>query len=231
MTVDIGIIGAMKPEVEGLVARLDSPAKETVSGVDFYTGELFGKRVCIAQCGIGKVFAAICTEIMILKYSPSLIVNTGVGGALAEELLPCDTVVAKSLVQHDMDTSPIGDPIGLVSGINKIFFDADARAVDILLSAADSLGLRAFPGIVATGDKFIASAEDKSAIVKNFAASACEMEGCAIAQTAFVNNTPFAVIRAISDSANGESTIDYPTFLPIAVKNSTSLTLALIKEW
>lgn len=231
MTVDIGIIGAMKPEVEGLVARLDAPTKETVSGVDFYTGELFGKRVCIAQCGIGKVFAAICAEIMILKYSPSLIVNTGVGGALAEELLPCDTVVAKSLVQHDMDTSPIGDPIGLVSGINKIFFDADARAVEILLSAAKSLGLRAFSGTVATGDKFIASADDKAAIVKNFAASACEMEGCAIAQTAFVNSTPFAVIRAISDSANGESTIDYPTFLPIAVKNSTSLTLALIKEW
>ena len=231
MTVDIGIIGAMKPEVEGLVARLDAPTKETVSGVDFYTGDLFGKRVCIAQCGIGKVFAAICAEIMILKYSPSLIVNTGVGGALAEELLPCDTVVAKSLVQHDMDTSPIGDPIGLVSGINKIFFDADARAVEILLSAAKSLGLRAFSGTVATGDKFIASADDKAAIVKNFAASACEMEGCAIAQTAFVNSTPFAVIRAISDSANGESTIDYPTFLPIAVKNSTSLTLALIKEW
>jgi adenosylhomocysteine nucleosidase len=168
---------------------------------------------------------------MILKYSPSLIVNTGVGGALADELLPCDTVVAKSLVQHDMDTSPIGDPIGLVSGINKIYFDADARAVDILLSAAESLGLRAFSGIVATGDKFIASAEDKTNIVNNFSASACEMEGCAIAQTAFVNNTPFAVIRAISDSANGESTIDYPTFLPIAVKNSTSLTLALIKEW
>ena len=231
MNVDIGIIGAMQPEVEGLVAKLDSPVKESISGIDFYSGELFGKRVCVAKCGIGKVFAAICAEIMILKYSPRLIVNTGVGGALAEHLLPCDTVVAWSLVQHDMDTSPIGDPRGLVSGINKIHFDADPRAVDILLSAATSLGIRAFAGTVATGDKFIASAEDKEDIVKNFDASACEMEGCAIAQTAYVNNTPFAVIRAISDSANGESNIDYPTFLPIAVKNSTSLTLALIKEW
>lgn len=231
MTVDIGIIGAMQPEVEGLVAQLASPVKECVSGIDFYTGELFGKRVCVAKCGIGKVFAAICAEIMILRYSPSLLVNTGVGGALSGELLPCDTVVATSLVQHDMDTSPIGDPKGLISGINKIYFDSDARAVDILISAAAALGLRAFPGIVATGDKFIASFADKEQIVKSFSASACEMEGCAIAQTAFVNNTPFAVIRAISDSANGESTIDYPTFLPIAVKNSTSLTLALIKEW
>ncbi|MBQ7387369.1 MAG: 5'-methylthioadenosine/adenosylhomocysteine nucleosidase [Clostridia bacterium] len=231
MRVDIGIIGAMKPEVEGLVAQLGSLTCERVSGIDFYSGELFGKRVCVAQCGIGKVFAAICAEVMILKYSPSLIVNTGVGGALSGELLPCDTVIATSLVQHDMDTSAIGDPRGLVSGINKIHFEADTRAADILLRAADTLGLRAFSGIIATGDKFIASGADKDDIVENFSASACEMEGCAIAQTAFVNNTPFAVIRAISDSADGHSTIDYPVFLPIAVKNSTSLTLALIKEW
>ncbi len=231
MSVDIGIIGAMKPEVEGLVALLDSPACESVSGIDFYTGELFGKRVCITQCGIGKVFAAVSCEIMILKYSPSLIVNTGVGGALSGELLPCDTVIASSLVQHDMDTSAIGDPRGLVSGINKIYFDTDARASRLLLDAAAALGLRALSGIVATGDKFIASAADKDDLANSFSAVACEMEGCAIAQTAFINNTQFAVIRAISDSADGHSTIDYPAFLPIAVKNSTSLTLALIKEW
>ncbi len=231
MTVDIGIIGAMQSEVEGLVALLESPACVSVSGIDFHTGKLLGRPVCIAKCGIGKVFAAVCTEIMILNYSPKLIVNTGVGGALAEELLPCDTVIASSLVQHDMDTSPIGDPPGLVSGINKIYFDTDSRATEILLSAAETLGIRAFSGIVATGDKFIASPSDKEDIVKNFSASACEMEGCAIAQTAFINNTPFAVIRAISDSADGHSTIDYPAFLPIAVKNSTSLTLALVKEW
>ena len=231
MKVDIAIIGAMKPEVEGLIARLDCASCERVSGIDFYTGNLLGKRVAVAQCGIGKVFAALCAEIMILKYSPSLIVNTGVGGAIADGLETGDTVIATSLVQHDMDTSPIGDPKGLVSGINKIFFDTDPRASEILLSAAEKLGLRAFPGIVATGDRFIASVEDKSAIRSDFDASACEMEGCAIAHVAFVNATPVAVIRAISDSADGNSTMDYPTFLPIAVKNSTALTTALVSEW
>jgi adenosylhomocysteine nucleosidase len=231
MKYDIGIIGAMPEEVEGLTSMLKDADISEYMGIAFHTGELCGKKVVIAQCGVGKVFAAACASAMILMFKPSLIINTGVGGGLKSGIKVCDIVVGERLCQHDMDTSPIGDPIGLVSGINKIFFDADARAVEILLSAAKSLGLRAFSGTVATGDKFIASADDKAAIVKNFAASACEMEGCAIAQTAFVNSTPFAVIRAISDSANGESTIDYPTFLPIAVKNSTSLTLALIKEW
>lgn len=231
MKVDIGIIGAMAPEVEGLIARLDGATSERISGIDFYVGQLLGKRVALAKCGIGKVFAAVAAEVMILKYQPDLIVNTGVGGALADGLVPTDTVIASSLVQHDMDTSPIGDPKGLVSGINKIYFDADKRAVEILSDAADRLSLRATVGIIATGDKFIATRADKENIVNLFSASACEMEGCAIAQAAYINGTPFAVIRAISDSADGSSVMEYPAFLPIAVKNSTALTLELVREW
>ena len=140
-------------------------------------------------------------------------------------------VIADSLCQHDMDTSAIGDPVGLVSGINMIYFESDKRASEILISSAKALGLNASLGRIASGDKFIASKEEKKRIVDLFEASACEMEGCAIAQVAFVNNVPFAVVRAISDSADGEATMDYPTFLPIAAKNSASLTRALIKEW
>lgn len=231
MKVDIGIIGAMEPEVEGLIARLEGKEEETVSGISLYTGTLLGKRVAIAKCGIGKVFAAICAEVMILKYSPSLIVNTGVGGALADGLTTGDIVVARDLVQHDMDTSAIGDPKGLVSGINKIYFEADLRAASILIRAAEGMGLRAALGRIASGDKFVASSEDKRRIISDFSASVCEMEGCAVAQTAYVNGIPFAVVRAISDSADGEATMDYPTFLPIAARNSTELTLALIREY
>ena len=231
MKVDIGIIGAMEPEVCGLVSLLDEKACDEVSGITFYTGVLTGKRVAIAKCGIGKVFAALCAQTMILKYSPSLLVNTGVGGALASGLTTGDIVIAESLCQHDMDTSPIGDPKGLVSGINVIYFDADKRAGEILLASAKELGLSARLGRIATGDKFIASSEDKNRIIADFSADACEMEGCAIAQTAFVNKIPFAVVRAISDSADGEATMDYPTFLGIAAKNSTSLTLSLVERW
>lgn len=231
MTVDIGIIGAMESEVRAIIASLDNHECEAVSGIDFHVGKIGEKTVAVAKCGIGKVFAAICAEVMILKYSPSLLVNTGVGGAIASGLTTGDIVIADTLCQHDMDTSPIGDPKGLVSGINMIYFESDKRASEILLSSATELGLSARLGRIATGDRFIASKEDKDRIVADFAADACEMEGCAIAQVAFVNGTPFAVVRAISDSADGEATMDYPTFLPIAARNSTNLTLSLIKAW
>ena len=231
MKVDIGIIGAMVPEVEAIIAALDNHECECVSGIDFHTGKIGDRTVAVAKCGIGKVFAAICAEIMILKYSPDLLVNTGVGGALAKGLKTGDIVIADSLCQHDMDTSPIGDPKGLVSGINVIYFEADKRAAEILLDSAAELGLTARLGRIATGDKFIACAADKDRIIADFSADACEMEGCAIAQTAFVNNTPFAVVRAISDSADGEATMDYPTFLGIASRNSTNLTLSLIEKY
>ena len=228
---DIGIRGAMSPEVESLVAMLEDKSCEVISGITFHAGRLLGKSVVIAQFGIGKVFAAICCEIMILKYSPSLVINTGVGGALDRELKTGDIVIADKLCQYDMDTSPIGDPKGLISGINKIYFDTDSRAAKILVSAAESLGLSAKVGTIATGDRFVASPEDKNKILSVFPAAACEMEGGAIAHAAYINNTPFIVIRAISDSADGEATMDYPTFLPIAAKNSQNLTLALVKEW
>lgn len=231
MKVDIGIIGAMDIEVNALISMLEGHESETVSGITIHTGILEGKRVAIAKCGIGKVFAAICTETLILRHSPALIVNTGVGGALAGGITTGDIVIADKLCQHDMDTSAIGDPKGLVSGINKIYFDADPRAVEILTREASALGLNMRVGTIASGDKFIASREDKERIISEFSASACEMEGCAVAQVAFVNDTSFAVVRAISDSADGEATMDYPTFLPIAANNSTALTLSLVRGY
>ena len=231
MRVDVGIIGAMEPEVEALIASIDTPSTETVSGITFYTGKIGAKTVAVAKCGIGKVFAAVCAQTMIMKYAPTLLINTGVGGALASGISTGDIVIASDLCQHDMDTSAIGDPKGLVSGINVIYFEADKRAGEILINSAKSLGLNARLGRIASGDKFIASKEDKDRIIADFGADACEMEGCAIAQVAFINKTPFAVVRAISDSADGEATMDYPTFLPIAAANSTKLTLSLVEKW
>ena len=231
MKCDIGIIGAMDSEVKGLISALDNPSEVTYSGIKMCCGKLNGKSVVIAKCGIGKVFAAVCCEAMILNFSPSLIINTGVGGAISQGISTGDIVIAEKLVQHDMDTSAIGDPKGLVSGINKIYFDADKKAVSILKAACDGLGLKYKVGTIATGDRFIASKEDKARLLTDFSADACEMEGCAVAQVAYINDIPFAVVRAISDSADGEATMDYPTFLPIAASNSTKLTLALVEEY
>jgi len=229
--IDIGIIGAMDIEISSLSEALCDRRIEKFGSLEFNTGTIFGKKIAIVKCGIGKVFAAIAAEAMILKYSPRLIVNTGVGGALSKGLNPTDIVIADKLLQHDMDTSPLGDPKGLVSGINKIYFEADKRANEILMSAASELGLNASFGTVASGDRFVAEKAEKCRIVEEFSADVCEMEGAAIAQVAYVNGVPFAVARAISDSADEGSGMDYMTFLPIAASNSAKLTLALIKAY
>ena len=229
--VDIGIIGALAEEVEALIAKLEHHEVEKLGSVEFHLGMLEGKRVAVARCGIGKVFAAICTEAMIIGYAPDLIVNTGVGGALARGLSVTDTVIADKLVQHDMDTSPIGDPKGLISGINKVWFETDERARDILVSAAERLGLKAKVGSIASGDQFVATSEEKDRITTDFGASVCEMEGASVAHTAFVNGTKFIVIRAISDSADEGSSMDYMTFMPIAARNSAALTVELVREY
>ena len=227
----IGIIGAINDEVSGLISRLANHKSEVVGGIEFHTGTIFSKEVVIAQCGVGKVFAAMCAEAMIIKYNPRLLVNTGVGGAIAEGLSYADIVVADRLVQHDMDTSPLGDPRGMISGINKIYFETDERAADILMDAAESLGIPAKRKTIASGDVFVADGELKAKIAKDFSAAVCEMEGAAVAQVAYVNGVPFAVVRAISDSADGNSPMDFPTFLKIAVKSSESLTLLLIEKY
>ena len=228
---NIGIIGAMDDEVRELISMLQGRSTEVVGSIEFNTGSLYGKNVVIARCGIGKVFAALCAEAMIIKYSPDLIINSGVGGALDKSLRPLDIVFADKLVQHDMDTSAIGDPVGLVSGINRFYFETDARARDILCESAGKLGINYVVGTIATGDKFISDKADKERITALFGASACEMEGGAIAHASFVNGTPCVVVRAISDSADGEATMDYPTFLPRAAKISQSLTLSLVEKY
>ncbi len=229
--VDIGIIGALEDEVKLIVALLEDKHEEAVSGINFYTGTLYSKRVAVAKCGVGKVFAAICAESMIVKYSPRLLVNTGVGGGIKKGISTLDVVIADKLCQHDMDTSPLGDPKGLISGINKIYFETDERACEILSKNAAIRAIRAHVGTIATGDKFVGSQDDSKKIADEFGAIACEMEGGAIAQVAYVNGTAFAVVRAISDNADEGASLSYGEFLPRAVKSSSMLILDLIKEY
>ncbi len=227
MKYDIGIIGALENEVSSLVAKLEGAEQHVICGTVFYTGRLGKKNAVIAKCGVGKVFAASCASAMIVRFSPTLVVNTGVGGGLKSGIAVGDIVVAEKLCQHDMDTSALGDPKGLISGINRVFFESDKRALQIVLDAAKKAGLACHFGTVASGDKFICEQGDKTRIRDEFDASVCEMEGAAIAQVAYVSGTPFIVIRAISDSADEGSSMDYMKFMPIAAERSAKLTLAL----
>ena len=168
---------------------------------------------------------------MILRYAPTLIINSGVAGTLTDALSIGDIAIAKDLVQHDMDTSPLGDPVGLVSGINKIYFEADAKAVSAFENAVKALGANSVTGTIASGDQFMSDTEKKNAIRDRFNAIACEMEGAAIAHVAYVNAVPFAVLRAISDSASGDAQMEYPKFVAMAAERSHKIIDTFIRLW
>ena len=182
----------------------------------------------MAKCGIGKVFAALCAQTMILRYGVELIINTGVGGAIADCLDIGDVTVSDFVVQHDMDTSALGDPVGLISGINVVRIAADEKTSSDLISVAREEGVNCILGTVASGDKFISGAEAKKKISDTFGAAVCEMEGAAIGQVCYVNKVPFCIIRAVSDKADGTSGVDYMTFVDGAAKKNASIVLSYL---
>ena len=223
----IGIIGAMDIEVNGIISSMNETTEKTISGMRFYSGKLFGKDVVVSKCGVGKVFSAICAQTMILEFKPNVIINTGVAGALSKELNILDVVIAKNVVQHDMDTSAIGDPKGLISGINIIYFESDERLVNLMRKSSQNADCNFVVGTIATGDKFVSNGTEKEEIKTCFGAIACEMEGASIAQTCFVNKIPFAIIRAISDGEGAE--MDFATFAELAAGNSVKITKKFIE--
>ncbi len=226
----IGIIAAMDVEMKNLRAFMEHPETEKLSGIEFVSGVIDGTQVVTAVCGIGKVAAAMCAEVMILHYRPEAIINTGVAGTLTPELSIGSLVVSKSVVQHDMDTSALGDPIGFISGINRIEIPASKELVDRISACAKVMGVSTKIGIIASGDQFISSTEKKDYIVDKFHAVACEMEGGAVAQVCYTNQMPFCILRAISDSADGMSTMDYPTFVTMAAEQSVKLLRAFLRR-
>ena len=220
----IGIIGAMRVEIEKIRNLTANKKTVQVSGIDFVTGTLDGREIVTAVCGIGKVSAAICAEAMILTFSPECIINTGVGGALSDKLDVCDAVIADSFVQHDMDTRVFGDPAGYIYDLGIVEIPIDKKVFDTLTEAAEKTGgFRVISGRIATGDQFIASSEKKTFIIDTFGASVCEMEGGSMAQVCCKNSVPFGAVRAISDKADGSGHISYEEFLPLAAENAAKI--------
>mgnify|MGYP000501833357 FL=1 len=225
----IGIIGAMAVEVAHLKEAMQAPQIDVVSGITFYRGRLAGQDVVLAKSGVGKVFAALCAQTMVLNYGVTRFVVSGVAGSLSKDLHIGDVVIATTCVQHDMDTSAVGDTIGMVSGINRIRFEADAATVRSLESVCRERHVPYTRGIVATGDQFVASAAKERWIADTFGAVASEMESCAVAQVAFVNRVPYAAIRVISDEADGKTPEDYPTFVAHSAQRSSEILIAWLK--
>lgn len=226
----IGIIAAMSIEMELITAEMESPKTQTVSGITFTKGTIENQEVVCAVCGVGKVFAAMCAQTMILLYHPNAIINTGVAGSLSNELNIGDIAISDFVVEHDMDTSPLGDPIGMISGINIINIPADKDLYESVKMAAEQIdNIKVVLGTIASGDCFVNEQSKKDFITKNFNAISCEMEGAAIGHVCYVNKVPFCVVRSVSDKADGSSHMDFPAFAKMAAKSSSAVIKNFLK--
>lgn len=219
----IGIIGAMQIEIDSIVKLLTNAKCESFAHVNFFSGKINDIDCVIALCGPGKVNSAICAQLMITKYHAKTIINIGVAGALEKSIKIGDVVLADFVVQHDMDTSAVGDARGFISGINLIEIPCTKSINKKIKSAAAQLNENLHSGIIATGDQFISDKEKLSDIKNTFRAIACEMEAGSIGHVCLVNNVKFAALKVISDNADENSSIDYEKFKITVAEKITRL--------
>lgn len=221
----IGIIGAMELEVDTIKSHLTEVKVTKKANMEFYEGTLNKAAVVVVKCGIGKVNAGICVQILADKYNVTHVINTGVAGSLSAELDIGDIVVSTDTVYHDMDVTVFGYALGEVPQLGVKTFAADEDMVKKAVASCEKMNsdIHVITGRVASGDQFISSAEVKNKIIADFGASCAEMEGAAIGQTAFLNTIPFVIIRAISDKADDSAEEDYPTFERKAAEHCAKL--------
>lgn len=227
----VGVIGAMKEEVEILKQWMDISKTESIAHTDVYVGTLDSYPIVLVESGIGKVNATLITSLLIERYSVELIVNSGVAGALSNKLDVTDMVVSTSVVHHDVDAMEFGYLFGQVPGM-PASYEADKKLVDAAIKALDSnQAVKGFSGLITSGDSFIADSNQKSSILSNFSdALAVDMESASIAQTCHQFNVPFIIIRSISDKADQAADMTYDEFLKKACINSSEAVKLLLHE-
>ena len=218
-----GFICALSVEVEGIVNLMENTEKTTVAMITYHKGEIYGKEVVCCECGIGKVNAAMSTQIMIDLYHPDVIINSGIAGSLSGEIRIGDIVVSDDCVQHDMDGTEMGDPLGQVQFNDELrtYFPADKATADRLFEACKTIdGINVFRGRIASGDVFISSRDRRQKVADHFGAIACEMEGAAVGTVCYRNGVPFAILRSISDDWNNNELMDFMKFRALAAERS-----------
>lgn len=226
----IGIIGAMEEEVAVLKQEMDIEETVEYATMQFCKGVLCGKNVVIVRSGIGKVNAAICAQILADKFDVDVLINTGIAGSLDAAIDIGDMVISTDLVEHDMDATIFGDPLGQVPRMDTFSFPADPSLVEKAVTANEDANpdIKTFTGRIVSGDQFVSSSEVKEKLVNNFQAKCTEMEGAAIAHAAYLNQISCVIIRAISDKADNSATMDYPTFEKRAIEHSVRLVRNLL---
>lgn len=227
----IGIIGAMEVEVARLKQDMDIQREVKKAGMEFCEGVLMGQQAVVVRSGIGKVNAAVCTQILVDEFQVDAVINTGIAGSLNAEINIGDIVISTDVLHHDMDAVNFGYEPGQIPQMDVFSFVADEALVAKAEAVCNEVNpeIRVFRGRVVSGDQFIADKAVKNRITELFHGFCTEMEGAAIAQAAYLNEIPFVVIRAISDKADDSATEDYPTFEKKAVEHSVRLVEGLLK--
>lgn len=229
----LGIIGAMDEEVARLKEQLSGVTVTRVAGMDFYRGTLGDKEAVVVRCGIGKVNAAMCTQVLADKFEVSGIVNTGIAGSLKNEINIGDLVLSSDAIQHDMDATGFGYAPGQIPRVDTLAFAADEKLIALAKGcceqAVPEVGVHV--GRVVSGDQFISDKTKKEWLVNTFHGFCTEMEGAAIAQAAYLNKIPFLIVRAISDKADDSANMDYQEFEAKAIDHSVRLLAAMIQAY
>ena len=231
--IKLGIIGAMSVEVETLKEQMTELTVTERSGMSFYQGYLEQLPVVVVVCGVGKVNAALCVQILCDCFEVTHIVNTGVAGSLNVDLDIGDLVIGEQAMYHDFDCHTLNPnyPVGQVPGLAVRSFPADTALVKYAYVAAENVhpGHNRI-GMVASGDQFVCDQSIKEKIVGDTGGLCTEMEGAAIAHASWRNGVPFVIIRAISDKADNSAEMDYPTFEAIAAKRCAAVTQEMAKK-
>lgn len=227
----IAVIGAMEQEVELLRAALENTTTETIANSEYTTGTYEGKDVVLLKSGIGKVNAGMSTTILLEKYQPDVVINTGSAGGFDTSLKVGDIVISDEVRHHDVDVTAFGYEIGQMAGMPAAYH-SDEKLIEVAKQAVAEVGEHASAlGLICSGDVFMSNPVRVEAVRKDFPTmKAVEMEAAAVAQVCYQFNTPFVVIRALSDIAGQESNISFDEFLPVAAKHSTQIVLKAITK-
>ena len=228
-----GIIGAMEEEIAKLKEDMTEIEEKNKAGMSFFRGKLHGKDVVVVRSGIGKVNAAICTQILACDYKIDRVINTGVAGGLYSELNVGDIVISSDAIYHDFDVTGFGYEEGIIPRMQTSTFTADNELALKAKKICEKVNpdIKCFIGRVVSGDQFISTNAKKEWLVEKFNGYCAEMEGCGIAHAAYLNNIPFVIIRAISDKADGSAKVDYSEFEMKAIEHTIKLMTKLIKEF
>lgn len=228
----IGIIGAMDPEVDALKEYAHINNKTTIAGMEFCEGTMGDRNVVIVKCGMGKVNAGICANTLINDFNCTKVINTGVAGSLDNRIDIGDVVISTDAVQHDYDVEAIGFQKGEIpyTGLYAFPADKDLREAAARAVSESAPEIHAYEGRVCSGDQFITSKEQKDMITDHFGGECCEMEGGAVAQACYLNDTPFVIIRAISDKTDGSQEVEFEKFLADAAGHCTKIVRYMVEN-